>query len=277
MTDVVRPYRVALIAMMSFVLSSGGSSPASDPPRTQCCLPSVQGQGCAVKTPSACRQGGGIDVGPGTCSPNPCGDATTTTTSTSTTLPVLCGNGTIDAGEQCDPPGSSCGAGALCSADCTCPCDFLDPSVCLHPFPNDYFTVADPTTATARRVHLALAGMPRNASQKPIDPTDYNRNDGFSPGASMVLRVPGVDLGVTGAAPITDVERSLDADAPIVLVNATTLAHHLFWAEIDSNASSEASRAVIIRPAVNLAESTRYIVALRRMKDSGGALIAPNP
>src|SRR6266566_5992298 len=105
MTDVVRPYLVALIAMMSFVLSSGGSSPASDPPRTQCCLPS----GCVVKTPNACRQGGGIDVGPGTCSPNPCGGATTTTTSTSTTLPVLCGNGTIEAGEQCDPPGSSCG------------------------------------------------------------------------------------------------------------------------------------------------------------------------
>src|SRR5205807_6849255 len=58
------PIFVALIAMMSFVLSSGGSSPASDPPRTQCCLPSGQGQGCVLKTPNACRQGGGLDVGP---------------------------------------------------------------------------------------------------------------------------------------------------------------------------------------------------------------------
>ena len=277
MTDVVRPYLVALIAMMSFVLSSVGGSPASDPPRTQCCLPSGQGQRCVVKTPNACRQGGGIDVGPGSCSPNPCGGATTTTTSTSTTLPVLCGNGTIEAGEQCDPPGSSCGAGALCSADCTCPCDFLDPSVCLHPFPNDYFTKADPTTGTGRRVNLALAAMPRNASEKPIDPTDYDRSDGFSPGAAIVLRVPGVDLGVTGAVPITDLARSLEANAPIVLVNADTLAHHLFWAEIDSNASSEATRAILLHPAVNLADGTRYIVALRRMKDSTGALIPPNP
>src|SRR6266446_287118 len=148
MTDVVRPYLVALIAMMSFVLSSGSGSPASDPPRTQCCLPSGQGQRCVVKTPNACRQAGGIDVGSGTCSPNSCGGATTT--STSTTLPALCGNGTIDAGEQCDPPGSSCGAGALCSADCTCPCDFLDPSVCLHPFPNDYFTKTDPAAGEPR-------------------------------------------------------------------------------------------------------------------------------
>src|SRR5438128_12344457 len=120
MTDVVRPYRVALIAMMSFVLSSGGSSPASDPPRTQCCLPSGQGQRCVVKTPNACRQAGGIDVGSGTGSPNPCARTTTTTTSTSTTLLALCGNGTIHAGEQCDPPGSPCGAGALCSAHCPC-------------------------------------------------------------------------------------------------------------------------------------------------------------
>ena len=41
---------------------------------------------------------------------------------------------------------------------------------------------------------------------------------------------------MTGAAPITDVERSLDAGAPIVLVNASTHAHHLMLAEIDVNA-----------------------------------------
>jgi hypothetical protein len=36
-------------------------------------------------------------------------------------------------------------------------------------------------------------------------------------------------------------------------------------------------QAVIIHPAVNLDEGTRYIVALRNMKDSGGALLTPNP
>src|SRR5437762_12737647 len=119
--------------------------------------------------------------------------------------------------------------------------------------------------------------MPRNASEKPIDPTDYDRSDGFSPGAAIVLRVPGVDLGVTGAVPITDLARSLDANAPIVLVNADTLAHHLLWAEIDSNATSEAHRAILLHPAANLADGTRYMVTLRRSKDSTGALIPPNP
>ena len=155
-------------------------------------------------------------------------------------------------------------------------CDFLDPSRCMYPFPNDYFTVVDSTADTKRRVRFALDGMPRNASNTPIAVDDYNLNDGFSPGASILLYVPGVDLGMTGAAPVTDIARSLDADAPIVLVNAKTGQHHIMWAEIDSNASSAATRSLIIRPAVALTEATRYIVALRRMKDAGGALIAPN-
>ena len=62
-----------------------------------------------------------------------------------------------------------------------------------------------------------------------------------------------------------------------MVVNTATLAHHLIWAEIDSNATNPAQQAVIIHPAVSLDEGTRYIVALRNMKDSGGALLTPNP
>jgi len=187
---------------------------------------------------------------------------------------VLCGNGVVDAGEQCD--GSACGAfGGSCQADCTCTCDFLDATDCLLPFPSDFLTVPDGTTDTGRRVHFWAEAMPQNASAVPVDPTPYRGSDGFSPGASVILRVPNVDLAMTDAAPITDIERSLDADAPIVVVNASTLAHHLHWAELDANASSEATRTLLIRPAVNFDEGERYIVALRNMKDGTGTLIAP--
>jgi hypothetical protein len=195
-----------------------------------------------------------------------------------------CGNGMVDPQEDCDPPGSSCGAAGACDSQCQCPCDgagcpcdFLDDSACLYPFPNDFFTVADPGTDTGRRVSLTAEVMPRNTDDDPFDVTEYNRLDGFSPGASIIARVPNVDLAVTGAAPITDLARSLDADAPIVVVNAATLAHHLHWAEIDANASSEAARTVIVRPAVNFDEGQRYIVAFRNMKDADGALLAPDP
>jgi hypothetical protein len=81
---------------------------------------------------------------------------------------------------------------------------------------------------------------------------------------------------MTGAVPITDIERSFDAAQPVVVINTTTLARHLIWAEIDSNATSAATRAMIIHPAINFDDGTRYIVALRNMKDAGGATIQPN-
>src|SRR5262245_17559636 len=72
-------------------------------------------------------------------------------------------------------------------------CDPIDPSVCLLPFPNDYFTAPDPATKTGVRVALSSLAMPRNVAGIPIDPTDWNRNDGFSPGSLIVTRVPGLD------------------------------------------------------------------------------------
>ena len=49
--------------------------------------------------------------------------------------------------------------------------------------------------------------MPRNVAGKPIDPTDWNRADGFSPGSLIVTYVPGLDLAFakTDAVPITDI------------------------------------------------------------------------
>ena len=76
-------------------------------------------------------------------------------------------------------------------------CDSLDPALCLLPFPNDKFTVADPGTKTGRRVAFSPTAMPRNGTDitggelggegKPIDPTEWNRNDGFSPGSMVIL------------------------------------------------------------------------------------------
>jgi hypothetical protein len=69
-------------------------------------------------------------------------------------------------------------------------CDPTDHAHCLLPFPNDTFTVADPTTKTGRRVNLSPLAMPRNVANKPIDPTELNRNDGWSPGATLLASVP---------------------------------------------------------------------------------------
>ena len=40
---------------------------------------------------------------------------------------------------------------------------------------------------------LSLLAMPRNRAGKPIDPTDQNRADGFSPGSEIVTKITGLD------------------------------------------------------------------------------------
>ncbi len=155
-------------------------------------------------------------------------------------------------------------------------CDPLDDADCLFPFPSDWFTIDDPTTDTGKRVNFSSAVMPRNVGGVAMDFEPYNYSDGFSPGASILLRVPNVDLAMTGAAPVTDIERSLDASAPVVIINTTTLQKHLHFVELDANAATEASTALIIRPGVNFDEGERYIVALRQMKDDSGTLLTPD-
>ena len=54
------------------------------------------------------------------------------------------------------------------------------------------------------------------------------------------------------------------------------LRRQLIWAEIDSNPASPANVELVIHPGTSLDENTRYIVALRKMRDSGGHLLAPS-
>ena len=72
-------------------------------------------------------------------------------------------------------------------------CDPLGGDRCMLPFPNDHFTVDDPSTATGRRVQLAPDATPANRAGVHVDPTELNRNDGFSPGTAIAVLLPGVD------------------------------------------------------------------------------------
>lgn len=148
-------------------------------------------------------------------------------------------------------------------------CDWLDSARCLFPFPNDHFTRADAGTDTGLRVNFALDSMPANYLGSHTDPTELNRNDGFSPGAKILTRVDGIDLAQTGAVLITKIARSLETDAPIVLVDADTGERHLIWTEMDPSAPG----LVIMRVGKNLENGHRYIVAMRRLENSAGETI----
>ena len=73
-------------------------------------------------------------------------------------------------------------------------CDPIDPAACLLPFPNDYFRADG-------RLRLRDSMMPRNRDGRPIRARDYNLSDGFSPGQTIVTRVPGLDTRGRSLAP----------------------------------------------------------------------------
>jgi hypothetical protein len=152
-------------------------------------------------------------------------------------------------------------------------CDILDTRLCLLPFPNDHFTIEDPSTDTGIRVHFAPDSTPASNAGVHVDPTEWNRNDGFSPGAMILTHLPDVDLEQTGAPQITDLERSLDPDSPFVVLNAATLERQLHWAELDSRPSDPNERALILRPGKNLSDGETYIVALSNVRDAAGVPI----
>ncbi len=161
-------------------------------------------------------------------------------------------------------------------------CDFLvGQSVCVAPFPNDYFTAADKATATGRRVAFAKDSMPANTKGKHIDPTDWNRSDGFSPGGAIIVRVPGMDNPAafkrSKIVPITDMARAYDKRQAVVVIDAATGKRSLIWAELDSQAATDGERNLLIHPGKNFLEGHRYIVALRTMRNAAGKVLSAPP
>src|SRR4029077_16584050 len=121
----------------------------------------------------------------------------------------------------------------------------------------------------------------------PIDPTDWNRLDGFSPGSQIVTHVAGMDnpQAFTNTNPPTniDIARSLKRTSPVVVLDTTTGKLWPVWSELDrsrdlnGNAPPADRTALLIHPAKDFSEGHRYIVALKSMRDASGALIPAAP
>src|SRR5438876_1604485 len=103
-------------------------------------------------------------------------------------------------------------------------CEFIaspGSSKCMLPFPDEYYTKADPTSPTGRRIDFRELAMPTNAAGAPIEAAPYNVGDGFSPGSASTPKVPrtgpSADAAATVAAPSTAIGRSAPATAPGLL------------------------------------------------------------
>jgi hypothetical protein len=149
-------------------------------------------------------------------------------------------------------------------------CDFLDKSVCLQPWPNDYFRKHG-------RIAIKRKAMPADKDGKHIDPAAWKRNDGFSPGQAILTHVRGLDndraFRRTNPVQLSDISRYTARKAPIVVINAKTGERHPIWAELDPHPARRRDVNLQIRPAADWDEGTRYIVALRRLRNANGRVL----
>jgi hypothetical protein len=156
-------------------------------------------------------------------------------------------------------------------------CDPIDPAQCMLPYPNDWLTRPDPSSATGRRLDLDVLAMPRNTPGAPIEPQEWNRSDGFSAGAQILTLVPGMtsnaDLAPSGLPPVTHLGANTSTRDPgVVLLDTQTGRSVPVWVEVDQYtqeaglvSTGSVQQDLMIHPAVNLADGHRYIVALRHL------------
>jgi len=112
-------------------------------------------------------------------------------------------------------------------------CDALDTRSCVLPFPSGALSADDSSSQTGRRVAFPEQGLPTNSSGVPIDPTAWNRHDGFSPNTPLLTWFDDLDPIASALPTWTDLESSLDDDATVALVDVATGERIALWAEPD--------------------------------------------
>ena len=147
-------------------------------------------------------------------------------------------------------------------------CDVLDTRQCVLPYPSNAYLVDG-------RVAIPADGLPANTDGTPIDPAEWNRNDGFSPNTPLLTHIAGLDADASKLPSWTDLEASLADDASVVLVDEATGERVPLWAELDEKAATDDERLLMVHPAVVLTEGATYAVGFRSLVDTDGAPIEP--
>ncbi|MEM9874103.1 MAG: hypothetical protein AAF928_04365 [Myxococcota bacterium] len=164
-------------------------------------------------------------------------------------------------------------------------CDPMVPAFCGLPFPSDVYLLDDPDgrNPSGRSVRFGPTTLPaRRTDGASIPPDLFFDHDGFSPGQAAMTYLPFASL--EGCATPFDIERSLEADSPTVLLEADTLRRVPHWVDLDATTDRDGTagrpdeRLVMVRPAERLRDGTRYIVAMRNIVDRrDGATVPPSP
>ena len=156
-------------------------------------------------------------------------------------------------------------------------CEPFSKQPCLLPFPNNLYTKRDRSTPTGIRVNLPAAAMPVNAKGERMSPSQYDRNDGFSPGSAIVLHASGLDnaaaFAKTHPVGLQNMGAAFEKNQPIVVIDQATGRRQLIYAELDANASTPQTTDLMIVPGKEFTEGHTYIVALRELRNASGHVL----
>lgn len=155
-------------------------------------------------------------------------------------------------------------------------CDPIVPTYCGFPFPSNVWTVDAADTPTKRRVQLDDATLPVSLRGAQTTGGPWSKSDGFSASGGIFAQLP-APITEEGIPRLDDISRSLAADSPTVLLDADTGERIAHFAEVDRTRGDEDARSFILRPVVALPDGHRIIVALRKLRGTDGADVAPSP
>lgn len=180
-------------------------------------------------------------------------------------------------------------ASALAQAPSPFACNFLlnasaygSSSCGLLPFPDDFWLTTTWNETAVPGMTFTNDSLPRDNSGSPIRPVygGWASLQGFSPLPQITAVFPDLSLEASGFPRLWNLTSSLlnAASVPSLLLDTETLEPVAHWAELDesSGGADAGPQALLIWPSASLHYSRRYLVALRFLRDSTGALI-PRP
>ncbi len=157
-------------------------------------------------------------------------------------------------------------------------CNPLGFDQCMAPWPSSAFEVADASTRTGRKLSIPANTLLKNSNGAQASPDVWNKADGYSAAAPMVMHFPGgIEPGPL--ADQTEIGQSLTDASPTILVDMTTGQKVAHFAELDVPAAATPDRqALLIRPAARLVAGHRYAVGIRTsLKAQGGGELPVPP
>jgi hypothetical protein len=153
-------------------------------------------------------------------------------------------------------------------------CDPLVPAHCGFPFPSSTALVDDPSTPTRKRVVLKAGTLPRHRGQ-PTNPATWNDFDGFSATGHLMTVLPWATT--KGLPSQDDIGKSLTKDSPTIVLDVTRGELVPHFAELDVSGRDATENTFLVRPVVRLRDSSRYVVAIRKVVDAEGRPLRPSP